>query len=89
MFTPLRSEPALYVPPSRWRVLRRGATAWERIGARWMPPIAGVVVVEAKKEIYAANMVEARERRRVVAPVADPGSSPRSQRSAGGRVETS
>jgi SAM-dependent methyltransferase len=88
MFTPLRSEPALYVPPSRWRVLRRGAAAWERIGARWLPPIAGVVIVEAKKEIYAANMVEARQRRRVVAPVPDPGSAPRSQRSAADRIET-
>jgi SAM-dependent methyltransferase len=89
MFTPLRSEPALYVPPSRWRFLRRGAAAWERIGARWMPPIAGVVVVEAKKEIYAANMVEARQRRRVVAPVPDPSGTPRSQRSTGDRIETS
>lgn len=88
MFTPLRSEPALYVPPSRWRVLRRGATAWERIGARWMPPIAGVVVVEAKKEIYAANMVEARKRRRVTVPITDSGGTPRSQRRTGDRIET-
>lgn len=88
MFTPLRSEPALYVPPSRWRFLRRGAAAWERIGARWLPPIAGVVVVEAKKEIYAANMVEARQRRRVVATVPESGSSPRSHRSPASRIET-
>jgi len=87
MFTPLRSEPALYVPPSRWRVLRRGAAAWERIGARWMPPIAGVVVVEAKKEIYAANAVKARTRRRVTVPVPQSGTAPRSQRSAIGRAE--
>ena len=79
MFTPLRTEPALFVPPSRWRLLTRGAAAWERIGARWMTPIAGVVLVEAKKEIYASNAVEAKGRR-VIVPVPDTGGTQRSQR---------
>ena len=82
MFTPLRTESALYVPPSRWRFMWRTAPAWERIGGRWIPMIAGVVLVEAKKEIYAANTVEARARRPVVAPApqapgANRGHSPR------------
>ncbi len=71
MFTPLRTEAALYVPPSRWRVLHRSAPAWERIGSRWLPLVAGVTLVEASKEIYAVHPVPARRRVRIEPAVAN------------------
>jgi len=80
MFTPLRTEPALFVPPSRWRLLTRASAAWERIGSGWMTPIAGVILIEAKKEIYAANAVKSGKRRRTIVPVPNAGGVPRAQR---------
>jgi SAM-dependent methyltransferase len=62
-FTPLRSARALHWPPLRARALLRFAPAWERIGARWFSTFAGVVMVEAAKQIYAATAVTARHRR--------------------------
>ena len=54
MFTPLRGLPALFVPPSRSRMLLSSAPAWENIGARWFPAMSGIVMMEATKQIYAA-----------------------------------
>ncbi|MBF0093508.1 MAG: methyltransferase domain-containing protein [Alphaproteobacteria bacterium] len=56
MFTPLRNEPALFVPPSWSRMLMGSAPAWEKIGERWFPTFAGVLLVEAAKRIYAAPL---------------------------------
>ncbi len=56
MFTPTRSERALYIPPLRSRALARSAPAWERIGRRWFPTFGGVVMLEAGKQLYAANL---------------------------------
>lgn len=52
MFTPLRTEFALYVPPIRKNLSLRSAPAWERIGRRWglLPP--GVLLVEASKQVH-------------------------------------
>ncbi len=55
MFTPLQSQAALYVPPARSRVLLKSAPAWEQVGARLFPPLAGVLIVEAAKQIYAGT----------------------------------
>jgi len=55
MFTPLRAERALYVPPSRSRMILGSAPAWEKIGYRIFPGFAGVCLVEATKQIYAAD----------------------------------
>jgi SAM-dependent methyltransferase len=52
-FTPVGSDAALFVPPSNGRMVRRSAAAWERIGRRWFPTFAGVLLVEASKQIYA------------------------------------
>ncbi len=70
MFTPTRSERALYLPPLRSRALIRSAPAWERIGRRWFPTIGGVVMLEAGKQLYAANLrPEAKRfRRPIVVP---------------------
>jgi SAM-dependent methyltransferase len=54
LLEPMSITRALYMPPITWEpVLRAGAT-FERIGKRWFPRIGGVLVVEARKQIYAA-----------------------------------
>lgn len=54
LFMPERTATALYVPPSASRMLLTAAPAWEQIGRRWFPTFAGVILVEATKQIYAA-----------------------------------
>jgi SAM-dependent methyltransferase len=70
-FTPERAEAALFMPPTRWRMALRSALAWERIGERWFPRFAGVAMIEASKQIYAAKPTPARvpRRRPVLAPL--------------------
>jgi SAM-dependent methyltransferase len=65
-FTPVGSATALFVPPARKRVLLRSAPAWERLGRRWSPTFAGVVLVEATKQIYAKPTLARAPRRRLV-----------------------
>lgn len=65
-FIPIGSEAALFIPPSRRRMILGAARAWERIGRRFFPTFAGVVVVEAKKQIYAKPSLPRAPRRRLV-----------------------
>jgi hypothetical protein len=60
----VQTSHALFVPPFRWRMLQRGALAWEQAGERWFTRFAGVVMIEATKQIYAATPVRAAARRR-------------------------
>jgi SAM-dependent methyltransferase len=57
LFTPIRTERALFVPPSASRMMIASAQAWEEIGVRWFPTFSGVLVIEAGKQIYAATPV--------------------------------
>lgn len=69
MFAPVQSQPALFWPPTRSRMLLATAGAWEQIGGRWFRAVGGVLVVEATKQIYAATPVgEPSRRRRAYAP---------------------
>ncbi len=52
-FTPIRFASALYMPPFTGRVSLRAAAAWEKIGQRWFPSFAGVLLIEARKQLYA------------------------------------
>jgi SAM-dependent methyltransferase len=54
MFTPLEWGSALYMPPLNRRWAVRWATAFERMGARLWPGFAGVIIVEARKELMGA-----------------------------------
>jgi len=54
LFVPLQTATALFVPPVWWRLFSGWANTWEDMGARWFPTFAGVVIVEAEKQIYAA-----------------------------------
>lgn len=55
MFTPLDVEHALFAPPSKSRMIMGSAPAWEKVGHRFFPGFAGVCLIEATKQIYAAN----------------------------------
>ena len=70
LFTPVTTGAALFVPPSRSRMMLRSARAWERAGAHWFPRFGGVVIVEATKQIYAkpATTRVVRSRRLVYTP---------------------
>jgi len=65
-FTPGATDAALFIPPATSRVMLRSAAAWERIGRRWFPTFAGVVLVEATKQIYAKPVATRAPRRRLV-----------------------
>src|SRR5438552_17224550 len=66
LFTPVGSDTALYIPPVRRRMIMRSAPAWERIGRSWFPTFAGVLLVEATKQIYAKPAAIRAPRRRLV-----------------------
>ena len=66
LFRVEQRDSALYVPPTRLRVVLRGARLWERAGRRVLPHLAGVTVTEAVKDVYAAVPLQAVQRRRMV-----------------------
>jgi SAM-dependent methyltransferase len=65
-FTPVGGDAALFFPPAKSRMIWRSAFAWERIGRRFFPTFAGVVLVEATKQIYAKPIAAQAPRRRLV-----------------------
>jgi SAM-dependent methyltransferase len=65
-FTPVGSATALFVPPAGSRMMLGAAPAWERVGGRWFQTFAGVVMVEATKQIYAKPTAARVPRRRLV-----------------------
>jgi hypothetical protein len=70
LFTPVGATRALYIPPTRLRIVLHSASALENIGDRWFQAVSGVVMIEASKQIYAATAVQAepaRKRRPFVA----------------------
>jgi SAM-dependent methyltransferase len=54
LFTPLEWTNALYMPPLNRHWAVRWATVFERMGARLWPGFAGVIIVEARKELMGA-----------------------------------
>jgi len=69
LFMPLQSGSALYVPPSKSRMIISSAPAMEKIGKRWLPALGGVISVEAGKQIYSATPLGEGARRRAYATV--------------------
>lgn len=61
MFRVERRGQALFVPPFNTRVLLRGAEGWERIGSAVFPRFAGLTLMEAEKDMFAALPVMAAE----------------------------
>ena len=66
LFTPTGSATALFIPPVPEGIILRSAPAWERIGTRFFPTVAGVVLIEAAKQIYAKPKAAREPRRRLV-----------------------
>ena len=54
LFTPQVWASALHMPPVNREWLVRWATVFERVGARLWPAFAGVIIVEARKELMGA-----------------------------------
>ena len=65
-FTPVGADTALFIPPAKGRMIMRSSPAWERIGKRWFPTFAGVLLVEATKQIYVKPAAIRAPRRRLV-----------------------
>jgi SAM-dependent methyltransferase len=63
LLTPIDWSSALFIPPIDRRIVLRSAMPLERFGARVSPAIAGVIVVEAKKELMAPIGTAAATRR--------------------------
>jgi SAM-dependent methyltransferase len=68
-FSPEAWAETLYVPPLRSRALLSTAAAWERIGASFSLPFAGLHVVEATKQLYRPVAVPKARRARRLSPV--------------------
>jgi len=66
MFRVERRDAALYLPPTRRRVVLRGSPLLERTGRRVAPALAGVILAEAVKDVYAGLPVRPSPRRRLV-----------------------
>jgi SAM-dependent methyltransferase len=62
-FSPLRWSEALAVPPIARRPWLRTGANWERIGTALWRGFAGVIVVEATKQLYQGIPARARSRR--------------------------
>lgn len=70
LFSPLGWSEALAVPPIRRRPWVRSGIAWERVGTVLWPGFAGVIIVEATKQLYQG--IPARRRSRAREPVFRP-----------------
>jgi SAM-dependent methyltransferase len=66
LFTPTRTERALFVPPVYSRMVLGSAPALENIGRHFLPRFAGAVIMEATKQIYAQSNAPVPARRRSV-----------------------
>lgn len=69
LFSPLHWSHGLYPPPWDFRPLLRAAGVIEQVGSRVAPGFAGVLLVEASKQMYAAVPQRARARRRILVPL--------------------
>jgi SAM-dependent methyltransferase len=66
LFRAERHDAALWLPPVKMRLVLRAAPLIERAGRRAVPALAGVTIVEAVKDVYAAMPIGAVARRRLV-----------------------
>lgn len=61
-----RRDTVLWLPPVGPRLMLRSADLFERAGRRLMPGMAGVIISEAVKDVYAAMPLKPVPRRRLV-----------------------
>ncbi len=81
MLSPKTWSEALQFVPSSRRFWLRYAPTWERIGRRFWPAFAGVLIVEAEKQlVQGVKATEAVRPKAVFRPVFAPQAAPRSNR---------
>lgn len=79
MFRVERRDAALFQPPFPWRWALGLAPLWEAPGRRLLPRFAGVLILEAEKDLFAPLPAGAvAVRRRIYAPVRGVGAAARS-----------
>jgi ubiquinone/menaquinone biosynthesis C-methylase UbiE len=66
LFRVERREACLWLPPAQLRILLRSAPLFEQVGRKMAPGLAGILVTEAVKDVYAAMPVKTVPRRRLV-----------------------
>lgn len=66
LFRVERRDTALFLPPTRLRLVLRGARIWEGAGRLLAPQLAGVTLTEASKDLYGVVPLGAKPRRRLV-----------------------
>ncbi len=62
MLSPTRSTAALFLPPFKSRTMLTALATLETTGQRWWSRFAGVLIIEAEKQIYAANPTDAKKK---------------------------
>lgn len=72
MFSPLRSESALFFPPFRSRVMLKTAPTFEAVGGKWLSFLGGVTLTEAAKQIYALRPAKPSRGKRRSVPLPQP-----------------
>lgn len=58
MLSPTRWTSALFLPPFKNRTMLAALATLEKTGERWWNKFAGVLIIEAEKQIYAGNPTE-------------------------------
>lgn len=58
MLSPTRWTSALFLPPFKSRTMLMALATLEKTGERWWNGFAGVLIIEAEKQIYAGNPAE-------------------------------
>jgi SAM-dependent methyltransferase len=69
-FNVLSVSEALFMPPSRAVRIQRTARTWESLGRRFWPAFAGILIMEAEKQVFRSLPANGKESRlRVLRPV--------------------
>lgn len=84
MFTPMKSQGVLFVPPTQSRMILSAAGPIEDIGQRWFGHFAGAVMVEASKQIYAGTPVKVHKRKPALVPARIPTALPHARNAGDG-----
>lgn len=81
LFTQGTAEHALFMPPFKRRIVLKSAGAFEKAGNRFFHAVAGVLIIEASKQLYAATPAHTvRVRRRRLVAISGRGTPLPSQR---------
>lgn len=67
LFVPEQQARALFVPPTKSRLVLAAAPLFEKIGARFFNAFGGVNIIEASKQVYAGHLVATSSRGPLVA----------------------